>query len=157
MPLKNSRCGNTQPLSRVEFFSKMGRFRLFHAAQLPAIVLPMKQLLAASLILFFASALSACTDTGPIKVGPDTYTISTRVPFGGPPSAKGQALEEASTFCQSQQRDMLLDHVQSSECALHGGCGEAEIYFYCLSSDDPQLRRPKFSPDPSLKVEVDHR
>lgn len=27
--------------------------------------------------------LSGCTDSGPIKVGPDTYTISTRVPFGG--------------------------------------------------------------------------
>ena len=37
--------------------------------------------------------LSGCTDSGPIKVGPDTYTISTRVPFGGPASAKGQALK----------------------------------------------------------------
>jgi hypothetical protein len=33
--------------------------------------------------------LAGCSDNGPIKVGPDTYTISTRVPFGGPASAKG--------------------------------------------------------------------
>jgi hypothetical protein len=115
-----------------------------------------RQLLAAALIFLSFLGLSACTDTGPIKIGPDTYTISTRVPFGGPASAKGQALQEASTFCQSEQREMLLDHVQSSECALHGGCGEAEIYFYCLTSDDPQLRRPKLRPDPNLKIEVDH-
>jgi len=98
-----------------------------------------------------------CTDTGPIKVGLDTYTISTRVAFGGPASAKGQALQEAATFCESIQREILLDRVQSSECALHGGCGEAEIYFGCLTSDDPQLKRPKFTPDPNLKIEIDHQ
>jgi hypothetical protein len=27
-----------------------------------------------------ALTLAPCTDTGPIKIGPDTYTISTRVP-----------------------------------------------------------------------------
>jgi len=42
--------------------------------------------------------LAGCADSGPMKVGPDTYTISTRVPFGGPASAKGQALKEANTF-----------------------------------------------------------
>ncbi len=99
----------------------------------------------------------SCADTGPIKVGPDTYTISTRVPFGGPASAKGQALQEAAAFCESQQREILLDRVQSNECALHGGCGEAEIYFGCLASNDPQLKRPKFKPDPNLKIEVDHQ
>ena len=102
-------------------------------------------------------ALTGCTDTGPIKVGPDTYTISTRVPFGGPASAKGQALQEANTFCESKGREILLDHVQASECALHGGCGEAEIFFYCLAANDPQLKRPRFSTEPNQKVEIDQR
>jgi len=102
-------------------------------------------------------ALAGCTDTGPIKVGPDTYTISTRVPFGGPASAKGQALQEANTFCESKGREILLDHVQASECALHGGCGEAEIFFYYLAANDPQLKRPRFSTEPNQKVEIDQR
>lgn len=101
--------------------------------------------------------LSGCTDSGPIKVGPDTYTISTRVPFGGPASAKGQALKEANTFCASLGREILLDHMQASECALHGGCGEAEIFFFCLASNDPQLKRQKYSADPTQKIEIDQR
>ncbi|WP_397449360.1 hypothetical protein [Pseudomonas sp. NA-150] len=101
--------------------------------------------------------LAGCADSGPMKVGPDTYTISTRVPFGGPASAKGQALKEANAFCLSQGREILLDHMQASECALHGGCGEAEIFFFCLASSDPQLKRQKYSPDPTQKIEVDQR
>jgi hypothetical protein len=99
--------------------------------------------------------LAGCSDSGPIKVGPDTYTISTRVPFGGPASAKGQALKEANGFCESLSREILLDHMQASECALHGGCGEAEIFFFCLSKDDPQLKRQNFRPDPTQKIKIE--
>ncbi|WP_436209290.1 hypothetical protein [Caballeronia sp. LjRoot31] len=102
----------------------------------------------------FAFLLAGCTDTGPIKIEPDTYTISTRVPLGGPASAKGQALKEANSFCSSQGKEILLQHEQSSECALHGGCGEAEIEFYCLSSGDPLLKRREFSADPNQRVEI---
>jgi hypothetical protein len=109
------------------------------------------------LTVLSALILAGCADSGPMKVGPDTYTISTRVPFGGPASAKGQALKEANTFCESQGREILLDHMQASECALHGGCGEAEIYFFCLAKGDPQLKRQKYSPDPTQKIEIDQR
>jgi hypothetical protein len=109
------------------------------------------------LLIVSVLVLISCSDTGPINIGPDTYTISTRVPFGGPASAKGDALKEANSFCASQDRQILLNHVQSSECALHGGCGEAEIEFYCLLPGDPQLKRPKFSSDPNEKIEIDNR
>lgn len=99
------------------------------------------------LVLLSPLLIADCTDTGPIKIGPDSYTISTRVPFSGPAGAKGEALKEAATFCDSKTREMLLDRIDSSECALHGGCGEAEIYFYCLTLDDPQLKRPHMRPD----------
>ncbi|WP_256352980.1 MULTISPECIES: hypothetical protein [unclassified Pseudomonas] len=68
-----------------------------------------------------------------------------------------QALKEANIFCESQGREILLDHMQASECAFHGGCGEAEIYFFCLVKDDPQLKRQKYSPDPTQKIEIDQR
>jgi hypothetical protein len=87
-------------------------------------------------------ALTACADTGAMKVGKDTYSISVRVPFSGPTGAKGQALQEASTFCAGQNKEVLLDHETSSECALHGGCGEAEIIFLCLTADDPRYNTP---------------
>ena len=116
-------------------------------------ITPLKTLL----IVLALSSVGGCTDTGPIKVGPDTYTISTRVPFGGPASAKGQALQEAGTFCDSKEQEILLDHVQSSECALHGGCGEAEIYFYSLNHNDPQLKRQKYRADPNQTIEIDRQ
>ena len=104
-----------------------------------------------------ALALAACTDTGPIKIGPDTYTISTRVPLGGPASAKGQALQEANAYCSTQDREILLQHEQSSECALHGGCGEAEIEFYCLQAGDPMLKRPTLRAEPNQRIEVNQK
>jgi hypothetical protein len=88
------------------------------------------------------AALAACADTGAISVGKDMYTISVRVPFSGPSGAKGQALQEANAFCAKQNRLVLLDHENSYECALHGGCGEAEITFLCLAADDPRYNAP---------------
>lgn len=86
--------------------------------------------------------LSGCADTGPMNIGKDLYSISVRVPFSGPSGAKGQALREANTFCDAQGKHMLLSSENSYECALHGGCGEAEIHFMCLSADDPRYNAP---------------
>jgi len=94
----------------------------------------------ATSIILLCTALAGCADTGVIKVGLDRYTVSTQVPFGGPTSAKGQALEEANSYCDSKGQVMLLDSAQSHECALHGGCGEAEIYFFCLDHGDHRLK-----------------
>jgi hypothetical protein len=96
------------------------------------------------LIVFAAltPVLAACADTGPMMVGKDTYSISVRVPFSGPSGAKGQALQEANAFCAKQNKLVLLDHENSYECALHGGCGEAEITFLCLAADDPRYNTP---------------
>jgi hypothetical protein len=57
--------------------------------------------------------LMACADTGPMQI-----------------------------FCAKQNRQVLLDHENSYECALHGGCGEAEITFLCLAADDPRYTAP---------------
>lgn len=105
--------------------------------------------------LILALALAGCTNTGAMKIGPDSYMLSTRVPFGGPSSASGEALQTAGIYCAGMQREMLLDHISSYECALHGGCGEAQIMFFCLNSNDPQLHRVKLRPDtagPAISV-----
>jgi hypothetical protein len=74
-----------------------------------------------------------------------------------PASAQGQALQEANAYCSSQGREMLLQHEQSSECALHGGCGEAEIEFYCLKAWDPMLKHPEFKAEPNQRVEINQK
>lgn len=80
--------------------------------------------------------LAACADSGPLKIGKDTYSISTRVPLSGPAGAKGDALKEANRFCAGQGKEVLLQTENSEECAWHGGCGEAEITFLCVAGDD---------------------
>lgn len=84
--------------------------------------------------------LSACANTGPMNVGKDTYTTSVRVPFSGPSGAKGEALRGANEFCLSQGKRVLLKNQTSYECALHGGCGEAQITFMCLDEDDSRYK-----------------
>lgn len=83
-------------------------------------------------------SLAGCANTGPVPIGKDAYTVSVRVPFSGPSGAKGDALKEANTFCISQGKRMLLQTQNSYECALHGGCGEAETTFLCLNENDPR-------------------
>ena len=89
-------------------------------------------------VLIAVATLAACANTGPVPIGKDAYTISVRVPFSGPSGAKGDALKEANTFCTSQSKRVLLQTQNSYECALHGGCGEAEITFLCLDDSDPR-------------------
>lgn len=94
----------------------------------------MKFLIAVGVVV----GLSACTNTGPMKVAKDTYSISVRVPFSGPSGAKGEALKEANAYCSGQNKQVLLQNINSYECALRGGCGEAEITFLCLDERDPR-------------------
>src|ERR1700744_1452125 len=93
-------------------------------------------------LLIGTVGLVACTDTGPLQIGKDTYSISVRVPLSGPSGAKGQALQEANAFCAKKNRQVLLDHENSYEGALPGGCGEAEITFLCLTAADPRYTAP---------------
>jgi len=89
-------------------------------------------------VVLGVALLTSCANTGAIKIGKDQYVVSVRVPFSGPSGAKGDALKEATAFCSSQNKQMLLQTENSYECALHGGCGEAEITFLCLDENDPR-------------------
>ena len=82
--------------------------------------------------------LSACANTGPMKIGKDSYSISTRVALSGSSGAKGEALKSANTYCASQGKFVQLQTQDAHECALHGGCGEATITFLCLDENDPR-------------------
>ena len=86
-------------------------------------------------------ALSSCANSGPQSIGRDMFMVSARVPLTGQTGAKTEALETAQKHCASQGKQMSVENITSSECALHGGCGEAEIIYMCLPANS-QLRQP---------------
>jgi hypothetical protein len=75
-----------------------------------------------------------------VKIGQDTYAVSTKVAFSGAAGAKNEALQEANAYCTSLHKEMMLVHETMNECMLHGGCGEAEVHFMCLVADDPRYK-----------------
>jgi hypothetical protein len=83
--------------------------------------------------VFFSAliALAGCTSTAPVRTADGTWMVSARVPLSGQSGALNKALGEANTFCGSQGKVVELVSNTSQECALHGGCGEAQITFRC--------------------------
>lgn len=82
-------------------------------------------------IMILAIALVGCATTVPVQTGKDTYMVSARVPFSGESGALQQALSDGSAFCQAQGKHLKLISNSTHECALHGGCGEAQVIFAC--------------------------
>lgn len=101
-----------------------------------------------------ALGLCACANSGAQQIGRDTYLVSARVPFSGQTGAKSDALSTAAKQCASLGKEMLLDHIDSSECALHGGCGEAEVTFLCLDKSDPRYRAAIMRKEPDQAIEL---
>lgn len=60
--------------------------------------------------------------------------VSARVPFSGQSGALKQAIDQANAFCASQGDVVKLVSNTAQECALHGGCGEAQITFACAKA-----------------------
>ena len=78
--------------------------------------------------------MTGCATTAPVRTTNGTWLISARVPFSGQSGALNQALGEANSFCASQGKIVKLVSNTSQECALHGGCGEAQITFVCAEA-----------------------
>jgi hypothetical protein len=49
---------------------------------------------------------------------------------------------------------MMLGNISSSECALHGGCGEAQIIYSCLDKDDPRYQIPHMQKAPDTLIQI---
>lgn len=99
--------------------------------------------------------LGACANSGPQSIGRDAYLESVRVPFSGQSGAKTEALTTANRHCAQLGKKLLLDNISSSECALHGGCGEAQITYYCLDESDPKFRSPQMRKEPDTVIRVE--
>ncbi len=85
--------------------------------------------------------LSACASSGALKIGNDTYMSTSRVPFSGEAGAKEQILKVAENYCRTIGKEVKVTEITSHECALHGGCAEAQATYMCLSKDDPRYQQ----------------
>lgn len=85
-----------------------------------------------SLVLMAILVLAACASSGPQSIGGGKFMASARVPLDGQTGAKTKALETANKHCASLGKEALVENVKASECALHGGCGEAEVVYRCV-------------------------
>ena len=105
--------------------------------------------------ILLASLLSACANSGPQSVGKDTFIESVRVPFSGQSGAKTEALKTANEHCAQIGKKLLLNRINSSECALHGGCGEAEITYLCVDESDPRFKSPQMRKEADTVIRVE--
>jgi ketopantoate hydroxymethyltransferase len=78
--------------------------------------------------------LAGCTTTTPVRTADGNYMVSARAPFSGQSGALQQAINQANTFCESKGEVVKLVSNTAQECALHGGCGEAQITFACAKA-----------------------
>lgn len=106
-------------------------------------------------ILFVAAFLGACAQSsGVLKMGPDTYTVSSAAApaRGGYSEARKIALAEANQYCSSQGKEILVTNVNTATINAFGA-GSADITFRCLSKGDPELARPEYRQAPDTVIE----
>ena len=83
------------------------------------------------------------------------HTLSTWVPFSGPEGAKQKALVAAQVYCAKEGKEFILQSLSGSECALHGGCGKAQISYLCLGPNDPRLPKQASLSSPDMQKLLD--
>jgi len=106
--------------------------------------------------LAIAAALAACANSsGVMKVGPDTFTISTSASpgKGGVPAAKRIAYEEASTACASRGLEVFALSEKTASPSWTEGMASMELNFRCLKADDPEFKRQRLDRSPDQIIE----
>lgn len=116
----------------------------------------------AKLQLTFISivALTGCANSsGVVKIGPDTFTISTSASpgKGGVPAAKRIAYEEAGAECSRRGLEVLTLSERSSSPTWTEGMAKTELNFRCLRADDPEFKRQRLEASPDLIIEKRQR
>ena len=99
--------------------------------------------------------LTACSSSGPVSVGRDTYMITKQsaTGFHSGASVKADIYREATDFCIKQK----LQFQPVRETAKDGVPGyafaNAEVVFRCLADGDKDINRPTLIPAPNLVIE----
>lgn len=106
-------------------------------------------------LLLVVAATGCAQSSGAMKMGPDTYTISTHAApaLGGESGAKNRSLTEANTYCESMGKNIVVTSMETKQ-STHLPGGTADITFMCLADGDPDLQRPQYEPAADLVVET---
>ena len=101
-------------------------------------------------------ALAGCANSsGVLKVGPNSYTISTSASpgKGGVPAAKRLAYEDATAACVQQDLELLTLSEKSKSPTWTEGMATMELNFRCLKKDDPEFQRQRLQSSPDEVIE----
>jgi len=93
-----------------------------------------------------ALVLTACANSsGVLKIGPETFTISTSASpgKGGIPAAKKIAYQEANEECSRRGLEVFVLNEKTSSPTWTEGMASMELNFRCLGSNDPEFRRQR--------------
>jgi len=101
--------------------------------------------------------LAACANpSGAIKIGPDTFTISTSASpgKGGIPAAKRIAYQEAGEECTRRGAlEVFTLTEKTASPTWTEGMASMELNFRCLRSDDPEFQRNGLQSSPDRIIE----
>lgn len=102
--------------------------------------------------LTVAFVLTACANSsGVIKIGPDTFTVSTSASpgKGGIPAAKRIAYQEAGEECTRRGGlELFVLSEKTASPTWTEGMASMELNFRCLRSDDPEFQRQRLQSSP---------
>lgn len=109
-----------------------------------------------SFVVVSALVVAACSNSsGVLKMGPDTFSISTEASFGkgGIPAAKKIAYQEAGEECSKRGMEIFVLNERSAGTTFTDGMAKAELTFRCLRADDPEFKRQRYEKTPDLVME----
>lgn len=108
----------------------------------------------------FALVAGCSTSSGVLKVGPDTFTISTSASpgKGGVPAAKRIAYSEARDECMRRGNlEVFALSEKTASPTWTEGMANMELNFRCLRADDPEFQRQRLQSSPDRVIETRQR
>lgn len=108
----------------------------------------------AVLAMFFI--LQGCAQSsGVLKLGPDTYLISTHAApvLGGEVGAKKRSIKKANKFCSEMGKEIMVSNMLTKQ-STHLSGGTSEIRFLCLLKNDSRLRSPNYQRGVDTVIEI---
>lgn len=92
-----------------------------------------------TLFLLLLTVLSGCSNSGPIKVGPDTYYIIKKAgsAFNTGDHDKVVILQQANAFCEQQGRDVVVEKAEAHHGIAFARVASADATFKCVPKSRP--------------------
>ena len=109
------------------------------------------------LFILSLSLIGCASNSGVIPIGKETYMVSRQAAtgFSGSGTLKAEAFSEARDFCKKQNKNLQVVNTNEAQPPfVFGNFPKAEVQFMCLSSNDPELNRPKLRKDAGTSLNV---